>query len=213
MRAFLLITALIMLASSNGIAVAEKANATTDAASAHYETGNKFFLDGEFEKARIEFEAAYKLTNEPDLLFNIAICYEREGAVRSALTALETYAAKRPADEKAQAKIKRMREELGIVKPPSTGDPANTPSRRFTPRRIAGIALVSLGAAALIATIGLGASTERDRRALESGTLTFTEATAAADRAAGTRGGAIGLGVVFALSVGAGVPLLVLPQK
>lgn len=211
MRALVLILFFITLGAPAGRALAEKSDPTTDAAAAHHQTGQRFFEAGDFEKARIEFEAAYKLSKEPDLLYNIALCYEREGSLRSALTAYETYAAARPEDEAARTKIKRMRADLGVSPMPT--QTSASPARKFTTRQITGLALVGVGAVALIATIGLAASTEKDRRALESGSLTFTEATATADRAAGTRGGAIGLGVVFGLSVGVGIPLIVLPQK
>lgn len=236
MRALLLALLLAVQVGSVSPASAAKApDMTTEAAAAHTATGTTFFEAGEFEKARIEFEAAYKLTKLPELLFNISMCYEREGALRSALDYLVQYSAAKPEDAQAKAKIERMRAELGpapttqatrprpAVAPETKGsEAASAPAptlttqpapRKISTRRIVGLVLVGVAAVSLAATIGLGAIAEKDRRALESGTLTYMEAVSTAEHGTTHRNAAIALGVVFGLSFGAGVPLIAMPQK
>ena len=88
-----------------------------DAAQAHTTTGQTFFTNGKFPEARIEFEAAYGLSKEPDLLFNIALAWEREGLVREAIGAYERYLLARPSDLDTKAKVERIR--LAMSPPPT----------------------------------------------------------------------------------------------
>lgn len=221
-------------AAESAAAKAASAKATAVAAE-HHEIGTKAFNEGKYQLAREEFEIAYKLSGEPDLLYNIALCYEREGALRSALENFTRYSEARPGSEEVRTKIERMRAELGVapVTPPQPQSAPPQPAResapavqtvvpsiapapraaRMTKRRIAGVALIAIGGASLVATIALGAVTQRDRSALEAGDLTYAQALETADRALGTRGATIGLGVVGGISVAAGLPLLILPEK
>src|SRR5882724_11708596 len=60
-------------------AVAPKAPASlgdtlTGEAKADYESGKLLYGDGDFAGARVKFQAAYELTQDPRLLWNMAVC-------------------------------------------------------------------------------------------------------------------------------------------
>lgn len=240
MRLHLLV--LVLLTIGNTAAFAADATAPKGAsaraiavAGDHFDIGTKAYNDGKYPLAREEFDIAYKLSGEPDLLYNIALCYEREGELRKALDYFTRYSDARPDVAEVRAKIERMRAELGVSAPPqpqpqaSSTPPAKPPdtapqvslvvpatpppTRRLTKKRIAGITLLSLAGASLVASIALGAVTQRDRSALNNGELTYPQAVEAADRAEATRGASIGFGVFAGVSIAAGLPLLLLPEK
>jgi tetratricopeptide (TPR) repeat protein len=212
MRAVLLILTLIFLPLSLSAQPAPQpvSDGANKAAEGHHETGTRFFTEGRYDLARIEFEAAYALTKEPDLLYNIAICYEREGDLKQVIAYLERYLAAKPDDEKTKAKLQKMREQLAPT--PASTPPSKAPSEvsRMSMKRKVGIALLSVGAASLLVALATGISTQGDRDALMSGELTYGQATTTAERARGTRGASIAFGVVGGAMVVAGVPLAIL---
>lgn len=177
-----------------------------DAAQAHTTTGQTFFTAGKFQEARIEFEAAFGLSKEPDLLFNIALAWEREGLVREAIAAYERYLLARPSDVDTKAKVERMRLAMS---PPPTPNEVQKPKTRLSSRATAGVSLLSLGAASLVACVVTGALTEADRQSLGSGTLTYSQAQSTASRASTTRALSIAFGSLGAAGVVVGLPLLV----
>ena len=58
-----------------------------EAAQTHYLSGTRFFETGQYDAALVEFEAAFALSQEPDLLNNVAKSFEREGSIKEALGA------------------------------------------------------------------------------------------------------------------------------
>jgi len=178
-----------------------------DAAQAHTTTGQTFFTNGKFPEARIEFEAAYGLSKEPDLLFNIALAWEREGLVREAIGAYERYLSARPSDVDTKAKVERMR--LATSPPPTRLTEVQKPKSRLSSRAVAGLSLLSVGAASLVACVVTGSLTAADRQSLGSGTLTYGQAQSTASRASTTRALSIAFGSLGAAGVVVGLPLLV----
>src|SRR5258706_10249577 len=57
----------------------------------HYEQGITHYNLGEFDAAVVEFKAAYALTSEPGLLFNIAQAYRLKEDYKQALYFYKTY--------------------------------------------------------------------------------------------------------------------------
>lgn len=189
--------------------VAAPARATDlalDAAQTHTSTGRQFFTQQKYAEARIEFEAAYGLSKEPDLLFNIALSWEREGSVREAIAAYERYLVSRPSDADTTAKVERMRRAIAL---PTSQSPAEKPKSRLSGRAVAGITLLSVGLASLVACVVTGSLTEVDRQSLGSGTLNFTQAQAVSNRATTTRALSIAFGALGGAGIVVGVPLLV----
>ena len=176
------------------------------AARSHSKTGEDFFKQGRFAEARVEFEAAFALSQEPDLLYNVAKSFEREGSIKEALGAYDRYLALKPDDSETAARVQRMRASLMPAAPVSPAPPV--PSQR-SPWRIVGITALSVGVAFLGASLGTGIATELDRQSLAGGTLTYSQAMITAERASKTRAAAIACGSVGAALVVTGVPLLV----
>jgi tetratricopeptide (TPR) repeat protein len=62
----------------------------------HFEQGSSLYDLGKFREAAREYEEAYKLKNDPALLFNIGQAYRGAGADREAVTAYRSYLRKVP---------------------------------------------------------------------------------------------------------------------
>lgn len=184
----------------------------------HHEDGIKFFQEGRFDLARIEFLAAFELTKEPDLLYNAAVCYERMGQKEKHAELLETYVRLNPSDATAKEKLAKLQAELRpsapplpAAQPPQQTDPTPAPKPRLSLRRKVGIAVLSAGALALVGSLASGLVTDSARQELLSGSLTLSQARERAQSAETTRGASIGLGVVGGLAAGVGVALILFP--
>ncbi|MBL9042909.1 MAG: tetratricopeptide repeat protein [Myxococcales bacterium] len=187
---------LLVLLSCSTARADELSTPTTAAAATHTELGKSFFAQGRYDLARLEFEGAYALSKEVDLLYNLALCWEREGRPREAAEAYERYLREKPDDRETAQKLARLKEQVQPV-----------PHERLRPRQKLGVALLVLGGATLVSALALGLVTDRDRQQLVSGNLTYREAQALADRATTERSATIALGVIGgALAVGGLVP-------
>ena len=187
---------LLVLLSCSTARADELSTPTTAAAATHTELGKSFFAQGRYDLARLEFEGAYALSKEVDLLYNLALCWEREGRPREAAEAYERYLREKPDDRETAQKLARLKEQVQPV-----------PKERLRPRQKLGVALLVLGGATLVSALALGLVTDRDRQQLVSGNLTYREAQALADRATTERSATIALGVIGgALAVGGLVP-------
>ncbi len=62
-------------------------------AKADYDAGKILFEDGDFQTSRIKFQAAYDLTHDARLLWNIAVCQKNERHYAKALATLTRYLA------------------------------------------------------------------------------------------------------------------------
>lgn len=187
---------LLVLLSCSTARADELSTPTTAAAATHTELGKSFFAQGRYDLARLEFEGAYALSKEVDLLYNLALCWEREGRPREAAEAYERYLREKPDDRETAQKLARLKEQVQPV-----------PHERLRPRQKLGVALLVLGGATLVSALALGLVTDRDRQQLVAGNLTYREAQALADRATTERSATIALGVIGgALAVGGLVP-------
>ena len=187
---------LLVLLSCSTARADELSTPTTAAAATHTELGKSFFAQGRYDLARLEFEGAYALSKEVDLLYNLALCWEREGRPREAAEAYERYLREKPDDRETAQKLTRLKEQVQPV-----------PHERLRPRQKLGVALLVLGGATLVSALALGLVTDIDRQQLVAGNLTYREAQALADRATTERSATIALGVIGgALAVGGLVP-------
>ncbi len=77
-----------------------------EAAQQHYASGTRFFEEGQWDAALVEFEASWRLSGEADLLHNISWTHEKAGRVREALEYAERYlvACRGTQDEERAAK-------------------------------------------------------------------------------------------------------------
>lgn len=72
-----------------------------------FQNGKRLYDEGSYDAAVVAFEGAYKILDEPNLLFNIHLCYERLEKFDKAVEVLDTYRALAPADEQASLEERR----------------------------------------------------------------------------------------------------------
>jgi tetratricopeptide (TPR) repeat protein len=70
-------------------------------AARHFEQGEAFFKAHEFDKAALEYQAAYDLIPEPSLLFNIGLSFENDGSLEKANDHYRRYLSASPQGAKA----------------------------------------------------------------------------------------------------------------
>ncbi len=104
-----------------------------DAAERYFRDGVRFTEEGNYDAARVSFEAGYKLSGEPDFLHNLSWTAERQGQLGDAIGFAERYLAARPDAEDAgrtRSRIERMRSQLGQKAPSSQPAPVQaTPAQ------------------------------------------------------------------------------------
>ncbi|MFO0578402.1 MAG: hypothetical protein U1A78_30730 [Polyangia bacterium] len=181
----------------------EPAKTTEDAAAAHYKQGERFFADGNFPAARIEFEAAYALTKAASLLYNVALAFEREGLVRESLEAYRRYLAAEPGDKETREKVARLERQLAPpspVMPPPSPQPsplsASEGAKRGKGPLIAASVGLGAGLAVTLTGFGLLGATASLARSIEQESRTATDLQAALDRRDRLEGASIALIVI-----------------
>ena len=66
-------------------------------AETHFEAGQQAYRDQRWDVARIEFQAAYQLSHEPDLLYNLSVIEEKDGNTSEAVSYARRYLAEKGA--------------------------------------------------------------------------------------------------------------------
>ncbi len=89
------------------------------------EEGASFYQAREYRKAAEKFLAAYGIDPDPNLLFNIARCYELQGDVDGAIEKYEAYLAKPGAD--AEGRVKANEHLSALKKMKSSGASSEQP--------------------------------------------------------------------------------------
>src|SRR4051794_7307165 len=69
----------------------EAATAQEEAARVHFLSGQAYYDQANYDDALREFSEAYRISQKPGLLYNLAVCYERLGHVEAAIAALQSY--------------------------------------------------------------------------------------------------------------------------
>ncbi len=155
----------------------------------HYQKGTKLFDLGQFDDAVKEYEAAYQVKDDPVLLYNIAQAHRLAGHHERAIFFYKSFLRrmpKAPNREDVLQKIAELQRKLDHPEPGPAPEPTPTPTPTPTPAptpiarpqplrptpvkpapaqagqtmKIAGFALIGVGAAALIggvAATGLAA--------------------------------------------------------
>ena len=62
-----------------------------EAAKAHFAAGSAYYEQANYQDALKEFNEALRLSKRNDLLYNIAMCYERLNQLDNAIAALQRY--------------------------------------------------------------------------------------------------------------------------
>jgi len=89
--ALVALVAAIPLVAAPAPARAQPAADERARAAAHFKQGQAFFQNGDFDRAIAEYQAAYELSKEPLLIFNIALCHDRSKRPEPALAAFRRY--------------------------------------------------------------------------------------------------------------------------
>lgn len=96
-------------------ATAARAQDDVSLAETIFEAGRAYYEQGNYEKALEQFEEAYRLDPQPEILYNIGQCHERLGQFEGAIEAYQAYIDESPGAEDLQAvteKIKMLDEKL-----------------------------------------------------------------------------------------------------
>ena len=99
------------------------------AAGAHFDAGQQAFAAGRYKVAADEFQAAYDITKDPALLFNIGESQQRAGDAKKALAAYRAYVKEQPgAPDRAEVEARIKALEEALAPPPAPGPSAAAPS-------------------------------------------------------------------------------------
>ena len=86
-----LLFALLLFAQTPSVHAADKVDPNIEFGKAHYRKGAALFDAEEYGEALQQFIEAYDLTRRPELLFNIAKCYDRMGKREEAIGKYRVY--------------------------------------------------------------------------------------------------------------------------
>jgi tetratricopeptide (TPR) repeat protein len=104
---------LVVLALVAGAAAAEPKKEDRAQAAAHFKQGQAFYKNGDYDHAIQEYQAAYALSQEPLLLFNIALCNDKAQRPEKALEGFQHYLDLAPDGEVAE----EAREDIARLTP------------------------------------------------------------------------------------------------
>jgi tetratricopeptide (TPR) repeat protein len=214
---------LLWLIFASSLAFAQAAPTANDqeAAKAHFMAGSAYYEQANYSDAVKEFTEAYRLSQRPDLLYNIALAYERLEKWDDAIDALQKYLRDKPdAQDRAiiQTRIDNLekRRDAAHPQPPLHETPREAEIPRAKHNYAAGGALLGVGLAALAASIGTGASALNLQNQLDS--VCKNKVCPASDKSKADTGQALAISTDVLISVGAaaavvGVVLLIVESR
>src|SRR5438067_3982141 len=166
---------LVAAMAISSVVVAQSAPTANDqeAARAHFMAGSAYYEQANYADAVKEFSEAYRLSQRPDLLYNLALAYERLEKWDEAIGALQQYLALKPDAQDRnliQTRIENLRKQRlsAHAAPPPSPLPPPPPPPPPKPRHVASLVVGGIGVAALIAAIGTGATALRDKSDLDN---------------------------------------------
>ncbi|MBV1856833.1 MAG: tetratricopeptide repeat protein [Nannocystaceae bacterium] len=149
---------------------------------------NAAYQAGAFESAAKLFVELYTVTDDPNYLYNLSVCYDRTGRLQEALDALNEYAANSPDHDSDAVLAKRQGLEIRIEAagredgdteeeaPADAASPASseTPTAdverngRSKPLDVAGGITLGLGVTGVAVGIGLGLAANKHKDSVEA---------------------------------------------
>lgn len=208
-----LLLAVVLTCGPFGVThAAEQEPATVQAAQRHFESGVTFYQAGDYESARIEFEAGFRLSKLPDFLVNLCKVAEKQNRPEDAVRYCEQYQRLRPDDEDVRQQLERLRSGTAEAASPAPAPspPAQTvsgaqvpsdtamptvPSKSRKPVPKPALGLLIGGSALLVAGIGTGGAALAAQRETEASPL-FDDLDALQRRGKALNVAAISLSVV-----------------
>jgi tetratricopeptide (TPR) repeat protein len=168
--------AAVMAVSTAALAQTAPTSNDQEAARAHFMAGSAYYEQANYGDAVKEFNEAYRLSQRPDLLYNIALAYERLERWDEAVAALERYLALKPDAQDRnliRTRIENLQKRRATAQaappapaPPPTAPTPPAPAKK--PRHVASLTVGGIGVAALIAAVGTGAAALRDKSELDA---------------------------------------------
>lgn len=182
-----------------------------DAAAAHFRLGVDFYRAGDYAAARVEFEAAFGLSGQADLLHNLSLTAEKLGRYREAVDYEQRFlstAAALTNDETDQARGRLLRLRDLDRRAGTAPEPSRSPSKPqarheggWRPPQAA-IGLLAGGGAALVAGFACGGAALATAAQLGDGTAyTLREIDGITGRGQALNAAAITLDAIGGLSV------------
>lgn len=104
---------------------------TVQAAQRHFESGVNFYKTGDYEAARIEFEAGYRLSKLPDFLVNLCQVADKQNRIQEAVNYCEQYLRIEPNAKdgtEVRARLERLNQQLGGAAQPPPAQPSPPPT-------------------------------------------------------------------------------------
>ena len=198
--------------------------ATIQAAQRHYDSGAEFYKTGDYDAARIEFEAGFRLSKLPDFLVNLCQVAEKQNLPDDAIRYCEQYLRMVPGATDAadvQGRIDRLRLKLqeskalaqGVVvpavtaKPPAVPTAVSIPAVRTASAPKPALALLVGGGALLVGALGTGVGSQLTKQQLE-GEPYFDDVDMLRRRGEALTAASISLGIVGGAAVVAGASWL-----
>src|SRR5689334_12023880 len=114
------LVAVVMAISSAAMAQAAPTANDNEAARAHFMAGSAYYEQANYADAVKEFNEAYRLSQRPDLLYNLALAYERLEQWDEAIGALDRYLALKPDAQDRniiQTRLENMKKRRAAVQP------------------------------------------------------------------------------------------------
>ena len=205
-----------------------------EAAQAHYLSGARFFEAGSYDAALVEFEAAWRLSGEPDLLHNLSWTHEKAGRIKEAIE----YAVRYQTAAQTVEDQERGRKRVGLLKqryasgatesttspaptqapqtvpektPSAAPEPTKTESRHRVPSLAIG--LLTAGGALTVGGIGCLAGAWSTSQQANSADLTFADGSALSSRGHALNATGIALTVVGGAVVVGGATWAILARR
>jgi tetratricopeptide (TPR) repeat protein len=179
MRTVLLVLVALLITST-----ASAQGPDLDRARRHFEAGSQAYSKGDYPRAEIEFRAAYAITKDPLLYYNIAQAQQRRGHLEDAIKSYRAYLAGVPdADDRADIDklVRKLEAQLaGPVAPPPppprathpeapASVPASQPKEEGNARRQT--AWIAGGASVVLLGVGIAMSAMSNAAATNANTL------------------------------------------
>jgi tetratricopeptide (TPR) repeat protein len=103
------------------------------AAGQHFEAAQESFQKGDFPRAAQEYQAAYNITKDPALLFQIGEAWQRAGDAQQALASYRAYVKEQPTGADRAEADKRILSIEAVLNPPSATPQAVPPAAAVAP--------------------------------------------------------------------------------
>ena len=187
----------------------------TEVAKRHYELGAQAYEKQDYATALREFNLAYEISEQPDILFNLARVETKLGHERAAIDYLKRYIEKAPsANDVVSVRAEIDAREKALTAQAETATLRANQSILQQPAGRAGVALVVLGGAMLVTGVAFNVVAALMSSSVERGTgmpVAFAGSTFQSDQALGRIAEPIGISfdVVGGVALGTGAGLLV----